>query len=195
MLDALGVRVPVTPCGLSMGGYVTFAFARRHRDRLGRLILCDTKAVADSPEKAADRERTADEVLKQGNAGLALTMPRSMLGKSSMAARPELADEVESMIRSAPPAAVAAALRGMAVRPDSTDLLPTLDVPSLVLCGDEDGISPPEEMRSIEAALPDATFALIPAAGHLAPMENPEAVNRALRAFLSSEVGPGAGTP
>ncbi|HEX6983736.1 MAG TPA: alpha/beta hydrolase, partial [Planctomycetaceae bacterium] len=75
LLDALDVRDPVTLCGLSMGGYVAFAFVRRHRSRLGRLILCDTKAAADPPEKKADRERTADEVLRQGTGKLVREMP------------------------------------------------------------------------------------------------------------------------
>lgn len=185
LLDALGVTVPVTLCGLSMGGYVAFAFVRRHRARLARLVLCDTKAAADSSEKQAERERTAEDVLKDGTSGLARGMPRSLLGLRSLATRPLVAAAVGKMILAAPRESVAAALRAMAARPDSTDLLPSLDLPTLVLCGEDDAISPPDEMRSMASMIPNASYVEIPAAGHLAPMENPDAVNAALRRFLA----------
>lgn len=184
LLDALGISEPITYCGLSMGGYIAFAFARRHRDRLARLILFDTKAAADPPEKVAERERTAEEVLRLGVAGLALGMPRSLLGLRSLASRPHVAAFVGRTILEAPRQSVAAALRGMAARPDSTGLLSTLDVPTLVLCGEQDAISPPAEMRAMTDLLPNATFVEIPHAGHLAPLENPSAANDAFRRFL-----------
>ena len=90
---------------------------------------------------------------------------------------------MEEMVRTASPGGVAAALRGMAEREDSTELLSRIDVPTLVICGAEDGISPPEEMREMASAIPGARFEVIPRAGHVSPMENAADVNRAIGAF------------
>lgn len=184
LLDTLGVTEPVTLCGLSMGGYVAFAFVRRHRDRLARLILCDTKAAADPPERKADRVKTAEQVLAEGTARLVESMPKSLLAPSTFETRPAVVAAVREMIASAPPAGVAAASRGMAARPDSNDLLPRIDVPTLVLSGEHDAITPPAEMRAMAERIRGATFELIPDAGHMSPMENPAAVNAAIRRFL-----------
>jgi 3-oxoadipate enol-lactonase len=184
LLDEINVREPVTLCGLSMGGYVAFAFFRRHRERIARLVLCDTKAAADSPEKKAERDRLADEVLRHGTGKLVREMPCALLAERTLAERPSVVAAVRELIAEASPAAVAAALRGMAMRPDSTDILPKIDVPTLVICGEEDTISPPAEMQAMAEAIPQAIFSTIPSAGHLAPMENPEPVNGAIRRFL-----------
>ena len=88
------------------------------------------------------------------------------------------------MVLNSNPIAIAAAHRGMSVRPDVTSLLPTLRFPTLVLCGEHDAISPPAEMQTIADAIPNAQFSLIPNAGHMAPMEQPEAVNTAFRRFI-----------
>jgi pimeloyl-ACP methyl ester carboxylesterase len=184
LLDALGIREPVTLCGLSMGGYIAFAFVRRHRDRLARLILCDTKAAADPPGKKADREKTAGQVLAEGTVRLVENMPKSLLAGATFETQPAVVAAVREMIASAPPAGVAAASRGMAARPDSTDLLPRIDVPTLVLCGEQDAITPPAEMRAMAERIPGAMFDLISDAGHMSPMENSAAVNAAIRRLL-----------
>lgn len=184
LLDALDVREPVTLCGLSMGGYVALAFFARHRDRLSRLILCDTRADADTPEKIAGRNTTAQEVLQNGAESLVQKMPSSLLSERTIAESPNIVAAVREMIAEAPPASIAAALQGMAARPDRTDLLPQIDVPTLVLCGEEDAISPVAVMRTLADSIPNAIFATIPLAGHLAPVENAESVNGAIRRFL-----------
>ncbi|MBA3313654.1 MAG: alpha/beta hydrolase [Planctomycetota bacterium] len=184
LLDALDVREPVNLCGLSMGGYVAFAFFRRHRQRLRRLMLCDTKAVADTPEKKLDRERTADDVLKHGTAKIVQEIPGSLLCNETILTRPEIIRAVREIMAEISSAGVAAALRGMAVRRDSSDLLKHIDVPTLVLCGADDAVSPPAEMRSMAEMIPKAVFVQVPSAGHLSPVENPADVNDAIRDFL-----------
>lgn len=182
VLDQLEVRSPVTLCGLSMGGYVAFAFYRKYADRVARLILCDTKAVADTNEKQRERRETAEKVLDQGTAFLAASMIPKLVAPGASG---EVVSEAEEMARRASPQGVAAALKGMAAREDATELLSRITVPTLVICGKADTVSPVEEMRGIAGAIGGARFEAIPSAGHLAPMENAEVVNRVIREFLA----------
>lgn len=185
LLDALGVHEPITLCGLSMGGYIAFQFWRKYGPRVRRLVLCDTRAVADTPEAAAGRLEMADRALREGS-GVAAAMLPKLLSAATRERRPDLTAFVRGMIESTDPRGIAAAQRGMAVRPDVTPLLPQIGVPTLVLVGAEDGISPPAEMQAMAAAIPGARFEIVPGAGHLTPLENPDAVNHALEQFLGT---------
>ncbi len=186
VLDALGVDEPVVLCGLSMGGYVAFQFWRRHARRLKSLILCDTRSQGDTPEVKANRQQTAQRVLAEGPAFLAETMPDRLFAPATRAGRPQVVAAVREMILRADPQGVAAAAQGMALRPDMTDRLGEICMPVLVVVGREDAISPPEEMRQLAAAIRGAELVEIPEAGHMAPMENPAAVNLAIREYLDS---------
>ena len=184
LLDALQVEEPVTLCGLSMGGYIAWQFWLRHRSRLGRLILCDTRSAADSPEAAVGRRQNADRVLQHGVRPLAEAMLTKLFAPATAAQHPELVSQIQQVMCASPVEGVAAALRGMAERPDMTSRLPEIDLPALIICGALDGISPPVEMREMADTMPHATYVEIPHAGHLAPLENPAAVNAAMRAWL-----------
>jgi 3-oxoadipate enol-lactonase len=185
LLDARGIREPVVFCGLSMGGYIGWQFFRRHRSRLRGLILCDTRAVADTPEAAEARRATADRVLAEGLGFLADGMLDKLFAAETRQRRPELVEATHRVMLAASPQGVAAALRGMAARPDVSTWLPQIDVPALLLCGLEDVISTPEEMRGIAQCLPQARFVEVPAAGHMSPLEQPRLVNEAIREFLN----------
>ncbi|MBN1909586.1 MAG: alpha/beta fold hydrolase [Pirellulales bacterium] len=186
LLDEAGVREPIVLCGLSMGGYIALAFLRRHAARLGGLILCDTRATADTADGIAARRQTAQRVLDEGPGFLAETMPSKLFAPATLQERPELVDAIRDVILHTDRRTIAAASLGMGQRMDSTDLLPTAPCPALVLVGQEDVLSPPAEMRALADALPQAQFVEIPGGGHLAPLENPEAVNRAILSFVSS---------
>lgn len=188
LLDALGIDGPIVLGGLSMGGYIAMAFLRKYPQRLRGLALCDTKAAADSDEAKAGRLATAERVLREGPEFLAQTMLPKLLAPASLEKK-DLVDRVRRMIVAQPPAAIAAAQRGMAQRPDSTDLLGRLPCPALFLAGEHDALSPPADMRQLAAACRTAngrpgTFVEISGAGHLAPLENPAEVNAALHSFL-----------
>jgi pimeloyl-ACP methyl ester carboxylesterase len=186
-LDALGVAGPVVVGGLSMGGYVALAIAERFPERLRGLMLLDTRAGADTPEAAANRLTAAEHIESSGEIGpLLATMLPKLFAPATQADRPEVIDRIAATMRHAPSAVVAATLRGLAARPDRTALLPRIAVPTLVLVGVDDAITPPAEARAMAAALPRATLVEIPAAGHLAPVENPPAANAAIRSFLAS---------
>jgi 3-oxoadipate enol-lactonase len=186
MLDVLGVNEPIVYCGLSMGGYIALQFWRKYADRLRGLVLCDTRAAADAPEVAAARQAAADRVLAEGVAPLVETMLPRLFSEATQRQRPELVEALRRVMLASPPEGVAAASRGMAVRPDMTAALGDIRCPTLVVVGQEDGISTAAEMRGIAEAIPAATFVEIPAAGHVSPLENPAAVNAAILDFLAT---------
>jgi 3-oxoadipate enol-lactonase len=186
LLVAMNIAEPVIFCGLSMGGYIAWQFAARHAEKLGRLILCDTKAAADTKEAAENRHKLAAKVLAEGAQAAADAMLPKLFSKGALASEKPWVEETRQIILRTRPAAIAAALRGMAVREDFTARLAGIHVPTLVVCGAEDAISPPAEMRSIAAAIPGAEYAEIPAAGHMAPLEDPRGVTQALRKFLAA---------
>ncbi len=186
LLDVLVIREPVILCGLSMGGYVAWQFVQRHRARVAKLVLCDTKAVADSPESAQGRLDTAQKVVNQGMQVLVDAMLPKLFGPETNTKQPGIVKETKKAMLDTSREGAAAALRGMAQRPDVTKLLPTLELPALVICGQHDAIASPTEMRAIASALPQAEFLEVPGAGHMAPLENAEVVNPALLKFMQA---------
>ena len=185
LLDALAITEPVVLCGLSMGGYIAWQFARRHAARLKGLILCDTRAVPDTAEAAANRRKLADDVVRTGPELVANAMLPKLFSDRETSRRTELKDELRRVMLATDPRGIAAASRGMAERADAQPWLATINCPALLLVGEQDVISTPAEMSEIASALPHATFRVIPDAGHLAPLENPQATNEAIRSFLT----------
>jgi 3-oxoadipate enol-lactonase len=179
-LDAEGIDA-VDLGGLSMGGYVCFAFWRMFPDRVRSLALIDTKAGADNDAQRKGRDDTAAAVREKGmTVVLETMMPRLFTDAAPEAAR-ALA---EQMVLETRGETAVADLMAMRDRPDSTPLLPTITVPTLVVVGDQDPITPPSEAEAIAAAVPGARLVVVPGASHLAPLEQAEAVNRALREHL-----------
>ncbi len=186
LLQALEVSPGVIYVGLSMGGYVAWEMVRRHRRWLRAMVLCDTKAAADTPEAAQARLQLAQNILQHGMDELDRTMREKLWAGESSTRQEEDVEHIHQVIRSTSPQGAAAALRGMAQRQDATELLPQLELPVLYVCGDQDVLSTPEQMHQMAQATPGARWALIPQAGHMAPIENPQAVNRALEEFLDN---------
>jgi pimeloyl-ACP methyl ester carboxylesterase len=171
--------------GLSLGGYVALAFMRRHAERVSGLVLLDTKATGDGEQARDDRLKMAERVLAEGNGFVPEAMLPRLLGQTSREHRPELVAKVAALIREQPPEAIAGAQRGMAARADTTDLLASIAVPTLVVTGEEDTVAGPEVGRELAAAVPGARFLLVEEAGHLSNLEQPEIVNEALLDFLA----------
>lgn len=184
-LDALSIFEPVVLAGFSMGGYVAWQFALRHPQRLRGLVVCDTRAVADAEPAAAARLAMAETVLAASSAEPALAMIEKLLAPETRESRPQVAAAVRDMILRQPSAGIAAAQRGMARRPDVRGELQNIRCPVLGIVGTSDVISPPQEMAELIALLPDARLVEVPG-GHMAPMENPEAVSEAILEFARS---------
>jgi pimeloyl-ACP methyl ester carboxylesterase len=170
--------------GVSMGGYVTFALWRLARLRWRGVVLADTKAGADTEQAREARQKLLEVVKQQGSRAVAEEMLPKLLGKTTLATRPQLVDEVRRLIERQTGEGLAGAIVRLRDRPDSTPLLPEMGVPALVIVGEEDTVTPPAESETMAAQLDDAQLVRIPGAGHLACMEKPEAFNTALDAFL-----------
>ncbi|MEU4230309.1 alpha/beta fold hydrolase [Nonomuraea sp. NPDC026600] len=193
MLDGEGIDRAVVG-GLSMGGYVTMAFCRRHPDRLLGVILADTKASPDPEPARENRERIAKAVLSDGSAVLVSEVLPALIGPTTKERRAMVFGRVKGLVQSAPPGAVAWAQRAMAGRPDSFDTLAALKVPLLVVVGEEDELATVADAEAMARAVPDGRLEIIPKAGHLTAVEQPEAFNAAVAEFLNSELG-GAARP
>lgn len=185
LMDALGMQQAVL-CGLSMGGYVAFAFTRKYPQRLRALILADTRPEADSDEVKASREQVAEIALTQGVEAIAnLQVPR-LLAASTREQRLEVEVSVRQMIDAATPQGIAAAARGMARRVDSTDMLAQITCPTLVLVGEEDSVTPPNVAQAYAAKIAGAQYIVIPQAGHLSNIEQPHIFTEHIQQFLQT---------
>jgi pimeloyl-ACP methyl ester carboxylesterase len=187
MLDALGLTEPVVLGGLSMGGYVALSVAARYPGRLRGLMLLSTRATADTEDAAEARRALARDVEQSGSAARVVEsmLPR-LFSPLTFERRPQVVEQTRAVMDRTVPRAIVGALRGMAVRPDRTADLPRLDVPTLVVAGEQDAIIPVAEARAMADAIPRATLVTIPESGHLAPMEAPAATDDAIGAFLAS---------
>ncbi len=185
VLDAVGTPTAVC-CGLSMGGYILFELLRRHRDRVRALILCDTKSEADTPEGMRGRDELAAVARRDGTGAVAARLVPKLLGRSTASRDPAVVETVRTMVLRSPVDGVVGALEAMRDRPDSTPLLAQIDVPTLVLVGADDELTPPAVVRPLAERIPGATFQEIAAAGHMAPLERPDAVTPALAEFLAT---------
>jgi pimeloyl-ACP methyl ester carboxylesterase len=183
LLDHLGIEKAVVG-GCSMGGYAAFAFVRRHPQQLAGLVLQDTRAGADTAEAKANRSTLAAKVLAEGASAAAEAFLPKLVGETTHRERPALVAGLRERILATSPLGVANALHGLGARADSRETLPTIAVPTLVLVGSEDVLTPASEAATMAAAIPRARLDVIPGAGHLANLEDPAAVNGALRAFF-----------
>lgn len=166
--------------GLSMGGYVALALWERHQPLVRSLVLSNTRATADSEEARAGREEQALAVVNSGREPLATKMVDALLAPGAdLAAKARL----RTMVEATPVETIVASLRGMAERPDRSDLLASIDVPALVIAGEEDGLIPPLDMHELSAAISGSEFLVVPGAGHLVPIERPDAFTDALLGF------------
>ena len=173
-----------TVCGVSMGGYIALAFRRLFPSRVRGLVLSNTRAGADTPDARAGRDRMIELVRRDGVAAVAAAMTPRLLGESTRRDRPDLEDAVRRLILMNAPDAIAVALAALRDRQDSTDLLLSIDVPALVIVGDEDVITPPAEAEILHRGIAGAALVVLRGVGHLSNLEDPLAWNSALHQFL-----------
>ncbi len=172
--------------GLSMGGYVAFAFLRWWPERVAALVLADTRAGADTEEGRKGRYETAALAEREGSGAIAERMLPKLLAPATHERKPEVVAAVGEMILQASPAGIARALHGMAARPAAFDLLPKIKCPTLILVGEQDGLTPPADSEAMAKAIPGSQLVKIAEAGHLSNLEQPAAFNDALNDLLRS---------
>jgi 3-oxoadipate enol-lactonase len=184
LLDRLGLERVVLG-GVSMGGYVALGCMRLFPERVSGLILADTRPDADSEETRENRKNMARRVADEGVEVLIELQMRRLLARDTLENNEEVVEEVRGMILESSPGGVVAALGALRERPDSTPLLEEIEVPTLVIGGEEDGISSPEVMGAMAEKIPDSRHVTLPRAGHLSNLEAPEGFNAALKEFLA----------
>ncbi len=185
LMDHLEIST-ATVCGVSMGGYVAFALWRRRPERVRALVLCDTRAGADGEAGRRARVQLALRVQREGASAAADAMLPKLVSPATRRERPRLEARLRELIESNDAVALVRGLEGMAERPDSTELLPTITVPTLVVVGSEDAIAPVEEAEWMAERIPDARLRVIEGAGHLPNVEAPAAFDRELVHFLEA---------
>lgn len=186
-LHAFLKQIKALPCalaGLSMGGYMSFAYERKYPTDLKALILVDTKAEADTPDGKAGRNKMIETVRTSGAPAVAAAMLPKMLAPDAQQTRPQLVQQAKTIMESCPPLTTEHALIAMRDRPDFRDCLRSIAEPTLILVGEHDAITPPAVAQAMQKEIPHSQLVIIKGAGHLAPMEQPEQVNQALRQFL-----------
>ena len=172
--------------GVSIGGYALFEFWRRHRERVSALVLANTRAGAETAEGRAARLTTAEKVLLEGTAGFIDDLLPKLFSKATPTNRPDILDAGRAMAQRMSPADVAAVQCGMAERPDSIPTLATINVPALVIAGEDDSV-PLSELALMQRHIQGSELKVIAKAGHYAAMERPGEFGRLLRAFLDSQ--------
>jgi 3-oxoadipate enol-lactonase len=183
VMDDAGVgRAPLV--GVSIGGYALFEFWRKYRGRVAALGLWNTKAPADGAEARAARLQVATEVLERGTELFFESQIPRLLGKTTRETRPDLIDGVWRMLRRMSPEDIAQVQRGMAARPDSVDTLRTINVPTLLVTGDEDILTGVQEAELMRQHIAGSQLRVIAKAGHYSVWEQPEEATRLLRQFL-----------
>lgn len=183
LLDHLAIPQAVL-VGLSMGGYVSFAFSRKYEDRVKALVLADTRAQADSPAGRTGRFHLAQTAFRQGSEAVADIMLPKLLGPTSLQTKQDLVRHVRQIIHAAPVSGIVVDLMAMADRPDAVPRLRTISCPTLVLVGQEDNTTPIVDSQLMAEEIPGARLAIIPSAGHLSSLEQPDVFNDLVRGFV-----------
>ena len=183
VLDHLKIQRAIA-CGLSMGGYIALRAAERQADRFEALVLCDTKSEADSNEAKVKRAAAIHAVKKDGVSAFAGEFIKSVLTEKTLKTKPQLVESVLNLIRGNSPLGICGSLLALASRTDTTAALAKMNVPALILVGEEDKLTPPLVSESMAKALPRAAMHVIPASAHLSNLENPIVFNEKLSVFL-----------
>lgn len=185
LLDAIGATDPLTVCGLSMGGNIALEFLKNHAARMSGLVLCNMRTVGETPEGQETRRKMAERVLVEGSVIAAEAMMPRLFGPKSNEERPAVVDHIRNTILAASGRSIAAGQHALADRPASAPWLETITVPTLVIAGEHDVISPVTEMEATAAAIPGAELVVVPRVGHMTPMEDAAGFNAALESFLA----------
>jgi pimeloyl-ACP methyl ester carboxylesterase len=174
--------------GLSMGGYISFAFYRNYPEAVLAMVLADTRASGDSAEGHERRLKSAEKAERLGARAIADDMVPVALAESTVSSRPEIVQRMRVMAEANSPKGIAAAQRAMAGRQDSIYILAAIDFPVLIIAGSDDKLTPVAEAEAMRDGIPHARFHVIEGAGHLSNLERPEEFNSALSDFIQQIV-------
>lgn len=183
LLDELKVEKAIL-AGFSMGGYVAFSLLRQAPNRFKALVLANTRADADAVQGQINRMKMSASILEKGADAAKEAMLPKMFTEQTAHERPELVQKLSNWMSAMKPIGLVHACISMAFRQNSVPMLPSIQIPTLVIAGQQDQITPPELMKGMASEIPNSQFVEIEGASHLCPVEQPEAFNQALLAFL-----------
>ncbi len=186
LLDELNIAQPAVICGLSMGGYITMALYRHYPQIFKGMILASTRPGPDTAEGKANRHVSIHNAVQHGSTTISDGMLQKIVSPQTLANNPELVKKLQSIMEKTSVNGIVGALQGMLERPDSSPTLAKVTCPVLIVHGEDDQIIPTHEAEQMHQLIPNSHLVIIPAAGHLANMEQPELFNRAVREFLST---------
>ncbi len=185
-IDGLLGQEPAVFIGLSMGGYIGWEMLRRNPGRFQAAIMCDTRAAADSVATADGRRQMAKNVLLEGTESVMSPMLLRLISEQTYKHQPETVELMRSMLLGTAPQTISSLQLAMASRYDFQNELGNFSLPILLICGSEDILTPPKEMKRMADRLPQARFVEVSEAGHMAPLEKPEVVNAEIMSFLQA---------
>jgi pimeloyl-ACP methyl ester carboxylesterase len=185
LLESIGA-LPCVLAGLSMGGYVALAYIKKYPTDLAALALIDTKAEPDNAEGKTARNQMIDTARAQGSKPIADKMQPRLLDPQTERRTPDVVKRVREMMESCPPRTIAHALAAMRDRADHTATLATIRVPTLIIVGETDAITPPDVARQMREMIKGSRLEIIRDSGHMSPMEQPDKVNAILREFIGA---------
>lgn len=183
LLDHLDIRQAAL-CGLSMGGYIALRAVERHPDRVRALVLCDTRSEADSNEAKIKRASQVRAVKSHGVKPFAESFVKAVLAPETFSKNPKIVATVQSVIESTSPLSICGTLLALAARTDTTQALAGIKVPTLIMAGEHDALTPPAASQSMHSSIKGSEIQIIPGAAHMSNMENPSFFNDKLLAFL-----------
>ncbi len=186
LIDHLGIETPIVVCGLSMGGYITMALYRKFPEFFAGMILTSTRAGADSPQGKANRDVAVDNVRDQGVPFIVDGMLPKMVSPVTLASKTQLVSSIRGIMLETSVNGVIGALQGMRDRPDSSPTLSKVSIPTLIVHGADDQMIPVSEAEAMHGQIRNSRLVVIPQAGHLPNMEQPDQFNQAVREFLQS---------
>ncbi len=183
LLDYLKITKTIL-CGFSMGGYITLRAIERNPDRFNALVLCDTMSAADSNESKVRRANSINQIKKEGVERFAEGFLKAVFAPQTFDTKPDIIDEIRRVILSNSPLGICGALLAMAGRTDTTESLSRISVPTLILVGKHDAVTPPSASKSMHDKIPNSILHLIDNAAHMSNLENPNVFNEHLTKFL-----------
>lgn len=188
LIDELNLIRPVI-CGLSMGGYIALRAVERFEDKFSAVILSDTKAAADSNEAKLKRAAGIKTINSEGAEKFVKDFVPGCFSSKTIKDKPKLYNEILDRSLLSHPTGLKGCLLAMAARTDTTAYLAKIKIPVLVICGEDDALTPPDVMKSMSKLINNSEFVLIPQAGHLSPVENPDEFNKKMKEFLDKHFG------
>ncbi|MCX6351861.1 MAG: alpha/beta fold hydrolase [Bacteroidetes bacterium] len=186
LLDELSLP-KVTLCGLSMGGYIALRFIEKYPQYITRLVLCNTKAEADNNDGKAGRANSVQKILKEGKAAFVDGFIHAIFTDNSIKENNPSVDAIKNMMMAADEKAICHTLIALAARTDTTNVLSTIQIPTLIITGEKDIIAPPKIVEEMHSKVSKSEIKIIPNAAHMSNLENPEIFNQTILNFLTNK--------